>query len=266
MAWILLTKSVLHALDYDAKLISAEHLQCVAKPLYDAVDVALDKIVGVKLAPDSKRQLRLPGCFGGCGARRLALSPHADAAYWSMWSEHSAKIQRLCGELGKEVDMVIDTAHAQAARQRLESAGVTCDGSNHLSFTAVGAAAYENSAWHMDLHVDEVMQPTDSDPEAKHWQIEGIGNMRRVKYLSRLLRGVDALDAARLWEESDRKRRTALLSAGGPGTGTIWQIPPREHELFENAHFRAAIALRVGAIRVEAGTHCHYQRTMREGR
>ena len=71
------------------------------------------------------------------------------------------------------------------------------------------------------------MTDRDADAEARFWQVEGIGNMRRVKYLSRLLRGLDALKAAQLWTDGDEYMRAALLSAGGPGTGSIWQLPPR---------------------------------------
>ena len=78
MAWTLLTKSVIHALDYDAKLISAVHLQGVAQPLYDAIGKAATMLSGAGLRPVHVEQMSLPGHFSGCGARNLAVSPYAD--------------------------------------------------------------------------------------------------------------------------------------------------------------------------------------------
>ena len=59
MAWILLSKSIIHALDYDAKLIGAQRLQCVAQPICDAIDEAVSIIFGTKLRIDNFVQ-------GGC--------------------------------------------------------------------------------------------------------------------------------------------------------------------------------------------------------
>ena len=73
MAWTLLSKSIIHALDYDAKLIGAQRLQCVAQPMYDAIDEAVCVTFGNKLSSFNLQQLRLPGSpFGahtacGCG-------------------------------------------------------------------------------------------------------------------------------------------------------------------------------------------------------
>ena len=103
MAWTLLSKSAIHALEYDAKLIGAQRLQCVAQLLYDAIGEAVSVIFGTKLCKDNLEQLRLPGCLAGCGFRRLALSPHADAAYWAMWSENSSRVTELCAKLGRPV-------------------------------------------------------------------------------------------------------------------------------------------------------------------
>ena len=117
-----------------------------------------------------------------------------------------------------------------------------------------------SASWHADVHADNVMKVQDASPEERHWQPEGVGNMRRVRYLSRLLRGLDALKAARIWTNSDTHRRTAMLSAGGPGSGVMWQLQPRECELLENGHFRAAFCIRLAAIDMLAGSTCHYQR------
>ena len=261
MAWTLLSKSAIHALDYDAKLIDAERLQCVAQPLYDAIDEAVSVIFGTKLCKDNLEQLRLPGCLAGCGFRRLALSPHADAAYWAMWSENSSRVTELCAKLGRPVQHLVDSFHAQRAQANLMSAGINCSEHANLSFTQDACQLYVSTPWNEDTPAEQVMKDHEADAGARFWQAEGIGNMRRVKYLSRMLKGLDALQAARLWSDSGDYKRAALLSAGGPGAGTIWQLPARGNEMFENAHFRAGMAIRLCAVNIESGMHCHYQRT-----
>ena len=264
MAWTLLSKSIIHALDYDAKLIGAQRLQCVAQPLYDVIDEAVSVIFGTQLGRDNLEQLRLPGCLAGCGFRRLALSPHADAAYWAMWSENTSLVSELCTNLGRPVRNVVDSCDAQQARAKLLSAGINCSETRDLSFTSDASQLYESSPWHEDTPAALVMTDRDADAEARFWQVEGIGNMRRVKYLSRLLRGLDALKAAQLWTDGDEYMRAALLSAGGPGTGSIWQLPPRGNEMFENPHFRAAMAIRLCTVNLDSGMHCHYKRASDE--
>ena len=98
---------------------------------------------------------------------------------------------------------MVDAAAAEAAKQTLLQAGVACSHDTTLSFTEEALGMYTATPWNEDMAAEEVMQAQDGSPVAQYWQPAGIGNMRRVKYLSRLLRGLDALKAARLWTGAD---------------------------------------------------------------
>ena len=127
----------------------------------------------------------------------------------------------VCAALNRPVDFMVDAACAKAAKQALLQAGIACSQDAKLAFTEEAAKSYTATLWNDDMAADAVMQAQDGSPEVQYWQPEGIGNMRRVKYLSRLLRGLDALKAAQMWTNSDQYQRTAMLSAGGPGTGAL---------------------------------------------
>ena len=191
-----------------------------------AIGKAATMLSGAGLQPVHVEQMSLPGHFSGCGARNLAVSPYADAAYWAMWSENCVKVRDVCAALSRPVAFTVDAGAAEAAKQTLLQAGVACSHDTTLSFTEEALGMYTATPWNEDMAAEEVMQAQDGSPEAQYWQPEGIGNMRRVKYLSRLLRGLDALKAARMWTSADQYRRTAMLSAGGLGTGVMWQLHP----------------------------------------
>jgi hypothetical protein len=83
-AWFIRSKSLGYALSYDARLIGRVDLETVAL-LVEAELLRMAQFVCTYARLDSarKRQLSLPGCFGGFGLRLNASGLLADAAYYA---------------------------------------------------------------------------------------------------------------------------------------------------------------------------------------
>eukprot|EP00973_Karenia_brevis_P086269 11963494-Karenia_brevis.AAC.1 len=70
MAWLMLAKSVSHALDYDAKLVPSSELDSVSGPSCEAVTHAASELFVHRATEDEKQTLARPGCLGGFGLRK----------------------------------------------------------------------------------------------------------------------------------------------------------------------------------------------------
>ena len=82
------------------------------------------------------------------------------------------------------------------------------------------------------------------------------------KLHSRILRGVEALQATRLHSSMANHNRTVLLSSGGPGTGSFFTtIPSRPDYFMDNEHFRIALNMRLGIMEAPPGTVCQVPRS-----
>ena len=91
-AWMMLAKVAMHALDYDAKLISSPTLTELTRELQMMLDTAMCDILVCELEKDQQRLVQQPGCFGWLGARRLSSGDRAVAAYWATWDLHAKVI------------------------------------------------------------------------------------------------------------------------------------------------------------------------------
>jgi hypothetical protein len=98
-AWILATRSCIHAFDYDARLVGAAALQPVVQPVYDKI-LALASRLAEGVDALAVAQLSLPGAFGGCSMRMTALAPHAHAARWAAHDANTSALMDLCAALG----------------------------------------------------------------------------------------------------------------------------------------------------------------------
>ena len=77
----MLSKSVAHALSYDARLVASPLLGAVAEPVCSKIEEVMSgAILGKHLCEDSLAQARLCGSCGGIGLRREAEGLMADAA------------------------------------------------------------------------------------------------------------------------------------------------------------------------------------------
>jgi len=86
------------------------------------------------------------------------------------------------------------------------------------------------------------------------------------KFIARACRHAEALNATKLWFAiNSLEQREALLSAGGPGVGSVWNRLPDHHtHYFPNAHFRIMVQRRVWVIDVPEGKTCAIPRASRD--
>ena len=78
-------------------------------------------------------------------------------------------------------------------------------------------------------------------------------DMAYAKLLSRILSAAKAVQAARLHQELPPEQQAIMLSAGGPGTGTMWTaMHESPTEVLSKAQWRTTTALRLG-LSLEAG-------------
>eukprot|EP00973_Karenia_brevis_P083347 11559459-Karenia_brevis.AAC.1 len=77
-----------------------------------------------------------------------------------------------------------------------------------------------------------------------------------TKLHSRIMRALHALTATRLHSELTTEfDREVMLSSGGQMVGKLWSEVPRcSSDWFDNDHFRASLQIRLGIVKVPAGT------------
>ena len=69
----------------------------------------------------------------------------------------------------------------------------------------------------------------------------------RPRRIRRILHGLEAVEAAHLWDQADDEVRTVMLGSGGQGDGSLWIAPTRSaRDLLPDAHFTILMALRAG--------------------
>ena len=74
LAWFLTSKSVAHALSYDARLVPSTVLNVVAEPVVRRTEALAHFIIQRGESDEEQRtQIRLPGCYGGMGLRAEAV-------------------------------------------------------------------------------------------------------------------------------------------------------------------------------------------------
>ena len=107
---------------------------------------------------------------------------------------------------------------------------------------------YEASPWAADKRATEIVrlalvQTADRVPPKSVAR-----DMAFAKLQSKILSAAEAVQAAKLHSEVPPEQQAIMLSAGGPGTGTSWTAMHKSAtELAENAQWRMATALRLGA-------------------
>ncbi len=261
LAWFLVSKSVSHALSYDARLVPSQVLGCVAGPVSQRVtELARLILQRGELSPQQHAQISLPGCYGGFGLRHEAIGLCADAAFWAAWVGMKQRVSLLTAAIGMGPLQCTGTAEATQARQRLGAAGVSVDTLGAVSFTSAAAAEYEGGPWHKDTPTTQLgsLALQQQTPPSQEDALPG-GLLSRLpkRFASRIFRHLEALTATRVWRAHPQHRRESMLSSGGPGAGVIWQGMPRTAEhYFPSGHFRVASLRRLGAISAPANATC----------
>ena len=255
-AWHIVTGSCAHAFDYDARLVEADRLRAVVEPVYSELQGVVDDIAG-GLSDRARQRIKVQGNFGGCGLRMVALAPHAHAALWAASRVNAHKMEHVLRELGgtateqapKQEQAVEDAAKA------LLAAGIDVGGENP-KLVASAREHFVSTPWQEDNPIDEVLQPRMPLPG------DAAG---RPKLAGALFAALDALQAATLWEEAPSTQQTIMLSAGGPGTGTLWSLRGLgERRAMQNGHFREALRLRLGDATAPQGAECQLRHRQHE--
>ncbi|CAK0859372.1 unnamed protein product, partial [Prorocentrum cordatum] len=223
--FFMLSKSVAHALSYDARLVPSPALGAVAEPVRDRMEhIVQDMIFGKRVEAAAVTQMRLAGAFGGMGLRREAAGSTADAAFWAAWAAMQARIPVFAAALGVWIDGCAGALDAGEALSRLGAAGVTVDLQGGVRFTPAAAAEYAGGPWSTDAPAD------------------ALGALQ-------LHAGASAPEVA---------------PGAGAGALWI-QMPSAPAEWFPSSFFRAASLRRLGAVGAPRGATCRIPRRGQDG-
>ena len=160
-AWVLATRSCIHAFDYDARLVGAAALQPVVRPVYDKV-LLVASTLAEGLDAHAMAQLQLAGAFGGCGMRLTALAPHAHAARWAAHDANAQSLMDICAALG--TPFVRHDPSISEAIEGLRAAGVMVRALGGAELAPDAAAAYDSTPWKGDQSASSLV--TDRFPDA----------------------------------------------------------------------------------------------------
>ena len=271
-AWTILSKSVAHALDYDARMCPAGALSQAFGMVQQAVRDAAQAIIGKAVDDDAWAQLQLPGALGGCSLR-VASGSYAEAAYWAGWAAHREEVSTLAAQLGRPHEGTVDAEHGASAAGALEAAGVVVSGPT-LALAPALEAELSLGPWSSDRPTGRIFEFDGELPGAPVGETapqEPVlvdrsavtpaqppgdeGKRRRI--LGRILRALDTRDATALWHRIGPHRRRCLLAAGGPGAGLLWSaIPVADAVTLNNARWVTAMQMRLGLLRAPPGAVC----------
>jgi hypothetical protein len=223
-AWILASRSCIHAFDYDARLVGAAALQPVVQPVYDKV-LGLASRLADGLDAQAVAQLPLAGAFGGCGLRLTALAPHAHAARWAAHDANAGSFMDICAALG--TPFVRHDPGISEAVDGLRWAGIAVRPLGGVELLPAAAASYDATPWRGDqtasaMIADRFPEPDDQPDSPTSISGGGGDEPKRLRIAGGLFALLDALEAARLWHDlaaSSLDRATVMLSGGGKGAG-----------------------------------------------
>ena len=96
--------------------------------------------------------------------------------------------------------------------------------------------AYQTSPWNQERDVSEVRGHTTERDDQPVRELSMISTKTHTRLLARILHGVEAVEAARLWDMADDEFRKVMLSGGGRGNG--WIAPTKSaRDVLLDAHF-----------------------------
>ena len=187
------------------------------------------------------------------GGRRLSRGDKTNAAYWATCDLHAQVIPQLA-ELGRAVTRMADSDSAEQARQQ---AGICARPHAFLTLTDDVTQACWTSPWNQERDVAEILGHTTERDVQQVREVSMISTKTHTRLLARMLHGLEALEAARLWEMTDDELRNVMLSGGGPGNGSMWIAPTKSaQDLLPDAHFMMSTVLTLGCESNETGRLC----------
>ena len=82
-AWMLMSKGVAHALDYDFRLVAPAVMAPLQRRLEAGLRQTMAVLLGSEVSEMAWERAKLPTCYGGLGLRVSQMGFTAQATYWS---------------------------------------------------------------------------------------------------------------------------------------------------------------------------------------
>ena len=248
-AWMLMSKGVALALDYDFRLVPPAVMAPLQRRLEGGLRQTMSVLLGSEVFELAWERAKLPTCFGGLVIRVAQVGFAAQATYWSAVDLHKAVMTSTCEALNRPMrEMHPQIAAALAAKTDLLLSGVAVDEHAKVTIENEAGKLYEASPWAADKRAAEIVRPAPVQMGDKVQPKSMARDMAFAKLESRILSAAEAVQAAKLHSEMPPEQQAVMLSAGGPGTGTSWTAMHKSvTELPQHAQWRIATALRLGA-------------------
>ena len=242
-AWMLMSKGVAHALDYDFRPVA----RGVMPPLQRRLEAGLRQTMAVLLGSEvwemAWDRAKLPTCYGGLGLRVAQMGFAAQATYWSAVDLQKAVMPRICEALNRPIrEPHPDVANALAAKVDLLLSGVAVDEHAGVAVENEASKVYEASPWALDKRAVDIVRPAPVQTDERVPPKSLARDIAFAKLQSRILFAAEAVQAAKLHAGMSPEHQAIMLSAGGPGTGTSWTAMHKSPtELAQNAQWMMAM-------------------------
>ena len=116
-----------------------------------------------------------------------------------------------------------------------------------LKFSDEVTRVYTACPWNQEKPCDDILAHSTERDDQLVREMSMVSTKTHSRLLACILHGLEALEAAHLWNKADDEVRTVMLSSGGPGNGSLWIAPTRSaRDLLPDAHFTISTALRLG--------------------
>ena len=278
-AWMLMSKGVAHALDYDFGLVPPAVMAAVERRLKGRLRRTISGLLGSAVSELALDRARLTTCFGGLGIRVAQMGFAAQATNWSSVDLHKAFMTTMCEALGSPRQGAHpEEVTALASKADLLTAGVAVDDYAKVMVehavdlhkavmtnicvalnrpirelhpeiaTELAAKTDLLLSWVAVVeHARETMEDKVSNLDKRAAEIVRPA-LVQTKLQSKILSAAETVHAAKLHSDMPPEQQAIMLSAWEPGTGTYWTaVHKSPTELSQNAQWRMATALRLGA-------------------
>ena len=136
----------------------------------------------------------------------------ANAARWAGHVATQAPLHAILQSMGCHQRQ--ECEEASRAREAPHAAGVSVTEAGATTLTELAAAEYQATPWAQDT-------PPQNIATAPSLQKPSQPGQQNQRILGRAFSLVGAMQAAQLWTSAEPQRKTALLSAGGKGSGAM---------------------------------------------
>ena len=222
--WLMTSKSIARALDFDAKVVHPEKMRPLARKLGDETKKICERLTERSLDGDTWTRMKLPTSLGGMGIREV--TSQLEISYDVTRRKTAQQSERIAESLTGKRD---DRMHGKV--------GEVWDGS-------------------LNVGQDE-RRETMTGPFK--WDLVNAAKGNGFSFsISRTLRVHEITTAHRLWTKMDTHNKAAFLANCGTGVGASWTETSPEQEMPDDEWKTAArrrLRLRTGEARMcECGT------------